>query len=282
MAFLSKNTGAQMRFGVFADCQYCDCETMNNRFYRNSLEKLEEAITHFNQNENLQFVVNLGDLIDRDIESFNPVNSVLEKSEKPVSHIIGNHDLEVEKEQLELVPEKLGMRELYYAFEKQNWKFIFLNGNGISFLSTDPETVKQAEKITQKLQAEGRPNFHPWNGGIDSGQLSWLNSQLKNAEKKGKKVAIFCHYPLLPLESHTLWNSGEVLSILEKHSCVKLWMNGHNHAGNYAFQNGIHFVNLKGMVESETENAFAEVTLNENAIEIKGFGNEKMRTLPIK
>jgi hypothetical protein len=36
------------------------------------------------------------------------------------------------------------------------------------------------------------------------------------------------------------------------------------------------------MVESETENAFAEVTLNENAIEIKGFGNEKTRTLPIK
>jgi manganese-dependent ADP-ribose/CDP-alcohol diphosphatase len=282
VVFLSKNTGAQMRFGVFADCQYCDCETMNNRFYRNSLLKLEDAITHFNQNEKLQFVVNLGDLIDRDIESFNPVNSILEKSEKPVFHVIGNHDLEVEKEQLKFVPEKMGMRELYYSFEKQNWKFIFLNGNGISFLSTDPETVKQAEKMTQKLQAEGQPNFHSWNGGIDSGQLSWLNSQLKNAENKGKKVAIFCHYPLLPLESHTLWNSEEVISILEHYSCVKLWMNGHNHAGNYAFQNGIHFINLKGMVESETENAFAEVTLNENAIEIKGFGSEKMRTLPVK
>lgn len=37
---------------------------------------------------------------------------------------------------------------------------------------------------------------------------------------------------------------------------------------------------FKGRVESETENAFAEVTLNGNAIEIKGFGSEKMSTLP--
>jgi hypothetical protein len=59
-------------------------------------------------------------------------------------------------------------------------------------------------------------------------------------------------------------------------------MNGHNHAGNYAFQNGIHFITLKGMVETETENAFSEVLFSEKNIEIKGFGQEKSWKLNIK
>lgn len=280
--FFPKNADAQVKFGVFADCQYCDCETRNNRFYQNSAQKLENAVIQFNTNHELEFIVNLGDLIDRNIESFNPVNNVLEKSEKQVFHVIGNHDLEVGRENLEQVREKLGMQALFYVVEKENWVFIFLNGNDISFLSSNPETIEQAESITKKLKAEEKPNHHPWNGGIGSRQLSWLNSQLKEAENEGKKVALFCHYPLLPLESHTLWNSNEVLAILEKYNCVKLWMNGHNHSGNYAFHNGIHFVNLKGMVETETQNAFAEVTLSEKLIEIKGFGSEESRELSVK
>lgn len=279
---LSVNTEAQVKFGVFADCQYCSCETLNNRFYRYSLQKLEKAVAHFNTNNELEFIVNLGDLIDRNIESFGPVNDVLEKSEKQVFHVIGNHDLEVGSENLKKVPEKLRMQELYYAFEKQNWLFIFLNGNDISFLSSNPKTIEHAEKITAKLKQNGNPNYHPWNGGIGTNQLNWLSSQLKKAENEGKKVTIFCHYPLLPLESHALWNSNEVLAILEKYNCTKLWMNGHNHSGNYAFHNGIHFVNMKGMVETETQNAFAEVTLSDKLIEIKGFGSEEFRELDLE
>jgi hypothetical protein len=56
-------------------------------------------------------------------------------------------------------------------------------------------------------------------------------------------------------------------------------MNGHNHTGNYALQNGIHFVNLKGMVETENENAFSVVSFTGQKIEIKGFGREANRLL---
>jgi hypothetical protein len=28
-----KHAEAQVSFGVFADCQYCDCETMNNQIH---------------------------------------------------------------------------------------------------------------------------------------------------------------------------------------------------------------------------------------------------------
>ena len=270
---------SQIKIGVFADCQYCDCETAGTRFYRNSLKKLDDCINQFNSDKKLAFVVGLGDLIDRDFSSFDSVNLILEKSKKEVYHVIGNHDLSVEKSQFENVPGKLNLNKTWYSVTKKGWRFIFLNGNDITFHSNNKEIVKNAEEITSKLKDEGKPNYYDWNGGIGSTQMEWLNEELQNATDKKQKVAVFCHYPLLPFEAHALWNSEEVLAVLSNFSCVKLYLNGHNHAGNYAFQNGIHFVNLKGMVETETENAFSIISFSDENIEIEGFGREASRTL---
>lgn len=270
---------SQVKIGVFADCQYCDCETAGTRFYRNSLEKLEECINQFNQNKKIDFVVGLGDIIDRYFASFDSVNAILSKSKKEVFQVIGNHDLEVEKMFLEQVPSKLNLEKTWYSFTKKGWHFIFLNGNDITFHSYDSEIVNQAKEITEKLKSEGKPNPHEWNGGIGPNQLEWLEKELQLAKAKKLKVAVFCHYPLLPFEAHALWNSEELLAILAKYNAVKLYMNGHNHRGNYAFQNGIHFVNLKGMVETETENAFSIISFSDKQVEIKGFGREESRNL---
>ena len=75
----STNARSQIQFGVFADCQFCDCQTAGTRFYRNSPAKLNDCISEFNKNENLEFIVGLGDFIDRDFASFATVNSVLNK-----------------------------------------------------------------------------------------------------------------------------------------------------------------------------------------------------------
>jgi predicted phosphodiesterase len=272
-------TLSQIKIGVFADCQYCDCEPVGTRFYRNSTEKLDNCIKQFNSNKKLAFVVGLGDLIDRDFSSFNNVNSILLKSNKEVYQVIGNHDLSVEKNQLENVPGKLNLNETWYSFSKKGWRYIFLNGNDITFHTNNPLILKEAEKHSSKLKEEGKPNYFDWNGGIGPTQLNWLESELQQATDKKQKVAVFCHYPLLPFDAHVLWNSEEVLAVLGKFSCVKIYLNGHNHTGNYAFQNGIHFVNLKGMVETENENAFSVITFSDKKIEIEGFGREESRNL---
>jgi len=273
---------SQIKVGVFADCQYCNCETAGSRFYRNSLSKLEDCITEFNQTKKLKFVIGLGDLIDRDFASFDSVKPILANSKNRVYHVIGNHDLAVKKNELEQVPAKLNLTETWYSFTEKGWCFIFLNGNDITFHSNNHEIVREAEEITDKLKKEGKPNFYDWNGGIGSKQLERLEKELQKASDKKQKVAIFCHYPLLPFEAHALWNSEEVLTILTKYSCVKMYMNGHNHAGNYAFQNGIHFVNVKGMVETETENAFSVISFANDKIEIKGFGREESRSISLE
>jgi manganese-dependent ADP-ribose/CDP-alcohol diphosphatase len=253
---------AQVKIGVFADCQYCDYETAGTRFYRNSLEKLEDCISKFNQENEIDFIVGLGDIIDRDFASFDSVNSILAKSKKEIFQVIGNHDLEVEKSLIEKVPSKLNLEKTWYSFTKKGWHFIFLNGNDITFHSNNPEIVQQAVEITEKLKKEGKPNYHEWNGGIGKKQVQWFEKELQQAEHSNLKVAIFCHYPLLPLESHVLWNSEEIQAVLAKFNCVKIYLNGHNHRGNYAFQNRIHFVNLKGMVETENINAFSIISFS--------------------
>ncbi|QGY46713.1 phosphoesterase [Maribellus comscasis] len=277
----SQPVKSQTEFGVFADCQYCDCETRNTRFYKNSPDKLNECITFFNQNENIEFVVGLGDLIDRNLSSYETLIPILNQSKNEIFHVIGNHDLEVNNEFLEKVPEKLNLSKTWYSFVKNSWRFIFLNGNDITFHSNNPEIVNQAKKIVSKMKNQNKPNSFDWNGGIGDEQLVWMESQLEEAQTKNQKVILFCHYPLLPLEAHTLWNSEEVLAILQKYKCVKCWMNGHNHAGNYMLWEGIHFLNLTGMVETENTNSFAIVKIENNNIIINGFGNEPDRTLQI-
>ncbi len=267
--------------GVFADCQYCDCETRGTRYYRNAYNKLETTVNHFNKVENIDFVVSLGDLIDHGFENYAPVMSLLGKLEKPIFHILGNHDFSVEPEHLSRVPAQFGLNQTYYSFTQKGWKFIFLNGNEISFSSADKEKVKLAETISARLKSEGKPNHHNWNGGIGKEQLQWFAGQLELAETQNLKVAVFCHYPVLHYECHTLWDQDEIVSAIEKHNCVKLWLNGHNHAGNYAFHHGVHFVNLKGMIETENENAYSVITLSGDSIEIEGFGREKSQKLLI-
>jgi len=276
-----KTSDAQVKIGIFADAQYSDKEATINRFYQNSTAKLADCLSNFNQIKDIAFIVGLGDLIDEDFSSFKKMSAVLKTSEKEVFQVTGNHDLSVKQEFIDKVPEQLNLQKTYYTFSKKDWKFIFLDGNGITFQSTNPEIVAEAKKIVEKLSSENKPNAHDWNGGIGPNQISWLKDQLKQAEKDKQKVILFCHYPLLPFEAHALWNSEEILTILNQHNCVKAWMNGHNHAGNYAFQDGIHFITMKGMVDTETENAYSIVTLSNEKIQIEGFGREISRSLPI-
>lgn len=270
---------AQVWIGAFADVQYCDCPSAGVRHYRQSLAKFRTCLEQFNQNTRLDFLVGLGDFIDRDLASYDSVQLILQRSKHNVYQVIGNHDLEVGPEHWASVPAKLGLTHRWYSIVKRDWMFIFLDGNDISWHTADSLTLRQARQMTGDLQARQRPNFHPWNGGIGPAQHTWLKTQLTSAERQHLKVALFCHFPLLPVDAHVLWNSEEILATLRSHKAVKVWFNGHNHAGNYVLWEGIHLVNLKGMVDTPDENAFAEIKLGKRRITIRGYGREPSRRL---
>jgi hypothetical protein len=92
---------------------------------------------------------------------------------------------------------------------------------------------------------------------------------------------LYCHFPVYPADPHNLWNAEEVISILEKFSCVKAYINGHNHKGKYGQKNGIHYLTLKGMVETES-NAYSIIRIFQDSIKVIGYGREADRVLQIR
>jgi manganese-dependent ADP-ribose/CDP-alcohol diphosphatase len=277
----SQNADAPVfSFGVLADVQYCDCKNNGSRHYSSSLRKLHEAVRVFNQ-EQVKFVVSLGDFIDRDAQSFDTLNKITKQLQMPVHHVLGNHDFSGEQAEIEKATSYLGLKDKYYSFKNGGWRFIVLNGNDISVLGNKEKSKNYllAQRKLKALKAQGVPNAQPWNGELGKQQFAWLKKQLKSSLKANEKVIVLCHHPVSPARgSLNLWNDREVKSLLESFPHVKAYFNGHAHEGGYDLDKGKHYVTFKGMVEEE-ENAFAIVEVYRDFLKIKGYGAEADRML---
>ncbi len=269
-----------LRFGVIADCQYADAETSvkMKRFYRLSPKKLTAAVTHLNTLP-LDFVINLGDTIDRAFPSFETVLPIFRQLKAPLHHVLGNHDYDVADDLKKLVRTRLGLPDtIYHTFSVKGWDFVCLDGNEVSLFS-HPKASPQTAAATAYLKTlPGKPA--PYNGAVSKTQLGWLRTRLDTARAEKKRVILFCHYPVFPVNAHNLWNSPEVLALVSSYKdIVAAWMNGHNHEGNYGVKDGIHFLNFKGMVDTE-QGCWADVAVFADRIEVTGHEREKNKTLP--
>lgn len=266
-------------FGVIADVQYCDCEPAGSRYYRMSLSKLRESMNSLKE-DSVDFLINLGDLIDRDYSSFKPALDIIDSSGIKTWHLTGNHDYSVDPRLKKRLPLPMPSKEGYYSFIHKNFRFITLNGNEISTYGPGSKSqLTEAEKYLTALRDSGSINAMDWNGGMSAKQLGWLTLQLEEAVAKGEKVFILCHFPIYPENVHNLLNSDDVIEILNKYDNIIAWFNGHNHSGNYGNFNMIHCVTFRGMVETETTGSFALVEVYRNKIWIKGSGREKSQIL---
>ncbi len=267
-----------LKFGVVADVQYCDCENAPryNRYFAESIYRLREAKDTFNQN-NLNFVVSLGDMIDKDWQSFDRILPVFDSIQTEKYHVLGNHDFSVEDEDKPKVPKRLGMPSRYYHFVKEDWRFIVLDANDLS-VKAHPKGTKTyltSDSLLKSMQKQELTHAKEWNGGIGKKQMQWLRQQLKTAAMEDQKVIVFSHMPVTPLNLNTLWNYDEVMEVLEGSHVVKAYFCGHYHEGNYELKNGVHYLNFKGILDTPDQNAFSIVELTENKIIINGFGREE-------
>ncbi|MGI9240443.1 MAG: sulfatase-like hydrolase/transferase [Verrucomicrobiales bacterium] len=268
---------AVIRFGAIADCQYADADTKGKRHYRLAAEKLEDAVGAFNADSELDFVIHLGDFIDRDFESYNVVTPIFNKLRAKKYHLLGNHDYEVSDELKSKVPAALGLDERYYDFAVGEWRFIVLDGNEFSTLAhpQDSEPWKEAEAFRTAVD----PPLANYCGAIKPEQIAWLKARLDATRAAGQRAVLFCHYPLTPEGHHNLWNDTEMLEVLKPYNdVVRAWINGHNHAGGYAQRDGIHYLTLKGMLDT-TDNAFATFEIFDDEIRITGHHREPDRVL---
>ena len=266
-------------FGLIADIQYCDCEPAGTRFYRSSLNKLGLAVRSLRE-DHPAFVITLGDMIDKDFDSYKPVFSILDTSGFKMYHITGNHDYAVEPRLKKKIPQLNQHKDGYYSFSYENFRFIFLNGNELStYATTDNSVISAANNYILKLKNEGELNGNNWNGGMSTKQILWFSNQLISAKRNNEKVLIFCHFPVYPSNESNLLNYKDILTVMDGYNNIIAWFSGHNHAGNYGNFNMIHFVTMRGMVETESANSFALVEVYKNKIWIKGSGREKSQIL---
>lgn len=273
---------ALFSFGVIADAQYADIPVHGKRHYRSSLNNMEKAAVQLNT-YNLDFVVHLGDMIEKDFNSFDDILPIYNKIKTKKYAVLGNHEFAVAPEKKDAVPGKLGLDKRYFSINQKGWKFIFLDGQDLSVMAHPPESnkYKKSRVLLDSINKAGQDNAQSWNGGLSSKQLIWLKEQLDDAEKNDFKVAVFSHFPVYPVgATHNLWNDREVVNLLEQYDVVKIYMNGHNHAGGDAIHNGIYYLNLKGMVENPDASTFAICHVFGNYIVIDGKGNEYDRVIP--
>ncbi len=270
-------------FGLLADVQYAEYEPKIGRYFRDSAAKLAECVNDFNS-RNLAFVVQLGDLIDSDFANFDKVLPVIKQLQMPTYHVLGNHDFAVLQEQKSKVPQKIGLKNPYYDFTYNQWRFVALDSGDISFYANDPDSpkYKKAETIHQQLADSEAPNAKTWNGAIDTDQIAWLKNTLSAASAVGQKVVVFCHAPFYPVTMYNLWNDSELVEVFESCDCVVACISGHNHHGNYAEKNGIHYLTLRAMVETPDENAYAIIEVYHDRLKVIGFGAEPARVLNIE
>ena len=270
-----------LRFGVIADPQYARLPPANNRYYELSLQKLETAIGYFNTHEDLHFVVTLGDLIDRNWESFDDVMPVYARLHAPPRFVLGNHDFAVGAARIGEVPGRVGLSRAYYDFGAAGHRFIVVDGSDISLFANHKGSANRqlAEERMAAMTAAGEPNAQVWNGGISDTQYAWLEATLQRAEDEGERVIIFGHFPVHPFGEHALWDPQRFTDMVTGFPNVLAYFNGHDHAGNYGLLRGKHFVNFRGMVEGEADSAYARVDVYLDRIEIIGQGTETSRVL---
>ena len=267
-------------FGVIADCQYCNVKVAKEakRQYALSPKKLANCVEHLNRLD-LEFVVHLGDFIDRDFASFKDVVPIYNRLKSDHFHVLGNHDFEVADEAKAKVPGVLGLQDRYYQFRRHGYRFIALDGNDVSLHAyPSGDARRKAAKALHATLPKGTPT---WNGALGQAQLAWLEKNLQEAKREGERVVLFCHFPVFPVGVHNLWNAEKVRSILTRHDHVVAYMNGHNHAGAYAKLAGQHYVTFKGMVDTH-ETAYAVVGVHSDRLEVIGTGRQNNLTLPLK
>lgn len=266
----------ETRFSIaaVADVQYADTDPRGTREPREAIDRLKHAIAQWNQ-RNLDWGVILGDLIDWDDIDYGkfPGQTVTVEPRQwkhtrailttwrtlgiPGYLVLGNHDYYVPETDADGTPKPASvyrafgfMDRAYYEFEHKGFRFIVMEGD-VSQYNYDSRTEEYREA---KAYYDALPGpKQPWNAGISSNQLLWLTGVLDKALAAREPVVIMCHYPIHRAYGHVLLNGREVLDVLDSYPNVVLWLNGHNHQGDYAKLGTRHHLTLKGM-QNEAEN----------------------------
>lgn len=204
-----------LKFVQLSDVHYSTVrKDTSYKLLSQSKKLLLDAVAQINKLNDVNFVMETGDLIDQPTEcSAIDAFSIMNTIKYPWYYAVGNHDTSpggyLDKERfVELLREynpAFTFDKLYYSFApKKGFKVIVLDGA--------PD-----KGITS-------------NGYIPEEELNWLDCELQDSKKD--VVLIFLHFPLLepfPSAHHRILNSDEFYKVLNKYKNPIAIFAGHYH-----------------------------------------------------
>ncbi len=275
----TKAASPRIRFGVVTDSHYANRDPLNNRFYRQAPQRMQEFVDVMNR-EKVNFVVHLGDFKDEDprkrpqdtLQYLKLLEGIYARFQGPRYHCVGNHDVDsITKEQFldNIVNSGISGDRSYYSYHSNGFHFVVLDAN---------------------YHADGRDQFYKegadWQDpNIPDVQLQWLKNDLKAASGP---IVVFIHHPLFAYQREKyrfhVQQSEQVRQILEDSEQVLAVFQGHVHDEHYQFINGIHYYTQHAMVEFDglDNNSFSIVEVNAKSITINGYKRVATKTYSIK
>lgn len=133
----------------------------------------------------------------------------------------------------------------------------------------------------------------PFNGGLGSEQLVWLESVLKQSYNNDEKVIVLSHVIIHPdatprQNCHTLlWDFEKVLSLFQHYPCVRMVLAGHAHYEGYHYcpETKVHHVSLPSPLEAPTkrfsETTFATLEISADDMHGKIMGSGWIRSMDL-
>lgn len=240
-------------FGVVSDIQYADKPGAGPRLYRDSLRKLGQWTASLS-NEQLEFVIHLGDLIDEGFDNLAPALKALQAAHPNIRHVLGNHDYTVPRQ---TVLPCLGLKRAYYDFAVRGVRFIVIDGMDVAVKGGWPPAhpnTSEGRAMLDQLKQAGALHANDWNGAAGQPQLEWLRRTLADAHRRNQRAIVCGHFPLMPeacRPDHVMWNYQELLDLLDAAPSAAAYFNGHDHRGGIGLRGALHYVTFQGLVEHE-------------------------------
>ena len=255
-----------LRFGMISDIHYADREPAGNRFYRQSLSKVKDAVDEMNR-QKVDFMIELGDFKDQDavpneahtLKYLTDIESVFQKFNGPTYHVLGNHDTDgISKQQFLERVENTGIpnTESYYSFSRKGIHFVVLDGD-----------------FTKEGKAYDHGNFTWDDASIPAEEMDWLKADLK---RNKLPVIVFIHQMLDESKDvkQAVQNAVEVRQILEQAGNILCVIQGHVHEERYNLINGIPYYSVNAVVDGDgpENSAYMIVDIYKNGrLKIEGF-----------
>ncbi len=248
----------RLRIALLADPQFADISPDYGKglYYPSALKKLPALFTQLNAMD-LDLVVTLGDIVDREWQDYQQILPLYDQLKHPHLFITGNHDAAVISHQLEQHSPVLPLPKHYFSLQTHHYRLLALDGNDISFYATSaqPEERRQAEQFFAALTIAREPQAQSWNGGIGQQQYLWIEQQLMEAHRQQQQVIVLGHFPLAPAGIHRLWNGEQIADLLTRHQVVASF-HGHDHRGCLDTRHLTRFVTLRGLLDGASNVPF--------------------------